>query len=84
MAQVRDSVAKGKSLSLALAGTGHVFPPLFLEMTRVGEEAGSLGRVFRNLEVPLPPLAAGPADFPFRDRLADARAGLRDLSSSAH
>ena len=50
MAQVRDSVAKGNSLSLALAGTGHVFPPLFLEMTRVGEEAGSLGRVFRNLE----------------------------------
>jgi type IV pilus assembly protein PilC len=50
MAQVRDSVAKGKSLSLALAGTGHVFPPLFLEMTRVGEESGSLGRVFRNLE----------------------------------
>jgi type IV pilus assembly protein PilC len=50
MAQVRDSVAKGNSLSLALAGTGHVFPPLFLEMTRVGEESGSLGRVFRNLE----------------------------------
>jgi type II secretory pathway component PulF len=48
--QVRDAVAKGESLSLALAGTGHVFPPLFLEMTRVGEESGSLGRVFRNLE----------------------------------
>lgn len=49
-AQVSDGVAHGKSVSLALAGTGRVFPPLFLEMTRVGEESGSLGKVFRNLE----------------------------------
>jgi type II secretory pathway component PulF len=50
MAHVRDGVAGGKSMSLALAETGHVFPPLFLEMARVGEESGSLPRVFRNLE----------------------------------
>ncbi len=50
VAQVRDGVAQGKSVSLSLAGTGHVFPPLFLEMARVGEESGSLGKVFRNLE----------------------------------
>lgn len=50
MAQVRDSLAQGNSLSLSLAQTGRVFPPLFLEMTRVGEESGNLGRVFRNLE----------------------------------
>ena len=50
MAQVSDGVSHGKSMSLALAGTGRVFPPLFLEMARVGEESGSLGKVFRNLE----------------------------------
>jgi type II secretory pathway component PulF len=50
MQQVRDGVAGGKSLSLALAGTGRLFPPLFLEMVRVGEESGSLSSVFRRLE----------------------------------
>jgi type IV pilus assembly protein PilC len=49
-AQVRDAVAKGDSLSLALARTGNVFPPLFREMAQVGEETGTLGRVFRRLE----------------------------------
>lgn len=50
LAYVRDAVAKGESLSRALAGTGRVFPPLFLEMVHVGEETGTLGRVFRRLE----------------------------------
>jgi type II secretory pathway component PulF len=49
-AQVRDAVAKGDSLAMALAGTGNVFPPLFLEMAHVGEETGTLGRVFHRLE----------------------------------
>jgi type II secretory pathway component PulF len=49
-AQVRDAVSKGDSLALALAGTGSVFPPLFLEMAHVGEETGTLGRVFHRLE----------------------------------
>jgi type II secretory pathway component PulF len=50
MAQVRDAVAKGESLSVALAGAGTVFPPLFREMAQVGEQTGTLGRVFRRLE----------------------------------
>lgn len=49
-AQVRDSVARGDGLAMALARTGSVFPPLFLEMAHVGEETGTLGRVFRRLE----------------------------------
>jgi type II secretory pathway component PulF len=48
-AQVRDAVARGDSLSIALAGTGGVFPPLFLEMVHVGEQTGTLGRVFHRL-----------------------------------
>ena len=49
-ANVRDAVAKGDSLSMALARTGSVFPPLFLEMADVGEQTGTLGRVFHRLE----------------------------------
>jgi type IV pilus assembly protein PilC len=49
-AQVRDAVAKGDSLAHALAGTGGLFPSLFLEMVHVGEETGTLGRVFHRLE----------------------------------
>jgi type II secretory pathway component PulF len=48
--QVRDAVARGDSLATALARTGSVFPPLFLEMANVGEETGTLGRVFHRLE----------------------------------
>jgi type IV pilus assembly protein PilC len=49
-AQVSDAVATGDSLKKALAGTGSVFPPLFHEMAHVGEETGTLGRVFHRLE----------------------------------
>lgn len=48
--KVRDSVAHGDSLSKALAGTGTLLPPLFLEMAHVGEQTGSLGRVMKRLE----------------------------------
>jgi type IV pilus assembly protein PilC len=48
-AHVRDAVASGESLSLAMAGTGRVFAPLFLEMVHVGEETGTLGKVFHRL-----------------------------------
>jgi type II secretory pathway component PulF len=48
-ARVRDAVARGDSLAVALAGAGQVFPPLFLEMTHVGEQTGTLGKVFRRL-----------------------------------
>jgi type II secretory pathway component PulF len=49
-ARVRDAVAKGDSLAFALAGTGQVFPPLFREMAQVGEQTGTLGKVFHRLE----------------------------------
>lgn len=49
IAGVRDAVIRGESLSAALADTGRVLPPLFLEMVRVGEETGTLGRVFHRL-----------------------------------
>jgi len=49
LAKVRDAVAGGESLSLALAATGNLFPQLFLEMVHVGEQTGTLGRVFRRL-----------------------------------
>ena len=49
--QIRDSINRGDSLSAALAGTGSLFPPLFHEMTDVGEHTGTLGRVFRRLEL---------------------------------
>ncbi len=47
--QVRDAVGRGDSLAIALAGTGGVFPHLFLEMAHVGEQTGTLGRVFHRL-----------------------------------
>ena len=49
VAEVRDAVAKGETLSAALAHTGQSFPPLFLEMVQVGEESGTLGQVFHRL-----------------------------------
>ena len=47
---IRDAVARGDSLSISLARTGSLLPPLFLEMTHVGEQTGTLGRVLRRLE----------------------------------
>ena len=51
IASIRDAVARGDSLSTAMARTGSVFPPLFLEMTHVGEQTGTLGKVFHRLEI---------------------------------
>ncbi len=48
---IRDAINRGDSLSAALAGTGSLFPSLFREMTDVGEHTGTLGRVFRRLEL---------------------------------
>jgi type IV pilus assembly protein PilC len=50
IAQIRDAVARGDTLSEALTSTGQVFPQLFLEMARVGEQTGTLGKVFTRLE----------------------------------
>jgi type IV pilus assembly protein PilC len=48
--QIRDAVANGDSLPSALSATGGVFPRLFLEMVHVGDETGTLGKVFHRLE----------------------------------
>jgi type IV pilus assembly protein PilC len=47
---IRDAVNRGDSLASAFVHTGSLFPPLFLEMTHVGEQTGTLGRVMRRLE----------------------------------
>jgi type II secretory pathway component PulF len=47
---IRDAVNRGDSLTSALARTGSLFPPLFLEMAHVGEKTGTLGRVMKRLE----------------------------------
>jgi type IV pilus assembly protein PilC len=49
-ARIRDSLARGDSFSEALAGSAIVFPTLFLEMAKVGEDTGTLGRVLQRLE----------------------------------
>ena len=47
--EIRDAVAEGQSLADALAATGDFFPPLFRELTAVGDESGRLGEVFLQL-----------------------------------
>jgi type IV pilus assembly protein PilC len=47
--KVRGAVGRGESFSQALASAGQLFPPLFLEMVEVGEQTGTLARVFRRL-----------------------------------
>jgi type II secretory pathway component PulF len=49
-AVVRDAVAKGDSLAAALGRAGSAFPPLFREMVHVGEQSGTLSKVFGRLE----------------------------------
>src|SRR6187431_156390 len=50
VAQIRDAVARGDTLYDAFKSTGRVFPQLFLEMVRVGEQTGTLGKVLSRLE----------------------------------
>src|SRR5262249_41882512 len=47
--KIRDAVGHGDSLTHALLGSRQLFPPLFLEMVEVGEQTGTLGRVFHRL-----------------------------------
>lgn len=47
--QIRDDVARGESLSEAVASTGKLFPKLFLELVDVGEQTGSMAEVFHRL-----------------------------------
>jgi type IV pilus assembly protein PilC len=50
IASIRDAVARGDTFSDAIKRTDRLFPPLFLEMARVGEQTGTLGKVFTRLE----------------------------------
>ena len=45
-----DDVARGDTLSAAMTNATGVFPSLFLEMVSVGEQTGTLGKVFSRLE----------------------------------
>jgi type IV pilus assembly protein PilC len=47
---VREGLARGDTFAESLARSAVVFPPLFLEMTHVGEETGTLAKVLRRLE----------------------------------
>ncbi len=49
VAEIRDAVAQGDSLTDAFARTGDFFPSMFREMVEVGEKTGSLPTVFRQL-----------------------------------
>src|SRR5271165_4587451 len=49
-AQISKELKSGWSLQDALAKQAHVFPPLFLALTTVGEESGNLPEVLTELE----------------------------------
>ncbi len=49
LSTISDHVARGASVSDAIARTGDFFPELFREMVHVGEETGHLPEVFRQL-----------------------------------
>jgi type IV pilus assembly protein PilC len=46
---IADAVARGESLADATAQTGDFFPPIFRELTHVGEQTGHQAEVFRQL-----------------------------------
>jgi type IV pilus assembly protein PilC len=48
---IRDAISRGDSLTDAFSRTGSLFPQLFIEMTHVGEQTGTLGKVFHRLEM---------------------------------
>ncbi|MEQ8849839.1 type II secretion system F family protein [Botrimarina sp.] len=47
--EVADAIDHGTPLDEAMAAAGSVFPPLLVELVRVGEQTGSTPRVFRRL-----------------------------------
>jgi hypothetical protein len=49
LADVRDRVANGEALASSFKASNGYFPPLFCEMTEVGERTGRLERVFFRL-----------------------------------
>ena len=50
---IRDRVNKGESLSEAMGTHPDVFSAIFLSMVKIGEEAGTLEEIFKNLAVQL-------------------------------
>ncbi|MCM8783990.1 MAG: type II secretion system F family protein [Candidatus Omnitrophica bacterium] len=48
--KVKDSVRAGQSMSKPMAETG-IFPPIVIEMTEVGEEAGELANMLNRLGI---------------------------------
>jgi type II secretory pathway component PulF len=46
---ISDAVSNGYSLADALKPTGDYFPPIFIEMIKVGESTGHLDTIFRGL-----------------------------------
>ncbi|MBN1588837.1 MAG: type II secretion system F family protein [Pirellulales bacterium] len=46
---IRDAVAAGASMADGIDECGNFFPPLFRQLTRVGDETGSGAEVFRQL-----------------------------------
>lgn len=49
LAAVRDEVERGSPLDEAFLAAGAFFPPLAIELVRVGEQTGSTAEVFRRL-----------------------------------
>jgi type II secretory pathway component PulF len=49
LSAVSQAINRGESLTAALTRTGDFFPPLFCEMTEVGEQSGHLSEVFGQL-----------------------------------
>jgi len=47
--QTRDEVRKGESISSILSRFPEVFPPVFTQMTLVGEKTGTLDKTLRNI-----------------------------------
>lgn len=48
-AEVADAIERGVSLDEAIAGAGPFFPPLLVELVRVGDQTGTAPEVFRRL-----------------------------------
>lgn len=51
--EVMDDIRQGSAVSTALARHEMVFPPIYYQMIRVGEQTGNLGSVLRQLAIHL-------------------------------
>ncbi|MDZ4221313.1 MAG: type II secretion system F family protein, partial [Patescibacteria group bacterium] len=53
LAQLTRSVEKGQTIAQAMEAFPRIFPPLFVNMVRAGEQAGQLERVLTELTIQL-------------------------------